>query len=222
MSTASFSGLLIISVIAVMAPVLAASVKALKLPSAVVEIVAGIIVGPSVLAWVKIDQPINVVALLGLAFLLFLGRAGDRPAGGDPRQLRAPLIRAADRRGAVAAGLLQATSLPVIVTAAPIGLAIHAIAPVTASALVAAGLLSVLAFPLTALSVIRASRIGPAAPHATSPDRGDHGPPPAFDGRPVQKEGAPGGGCAPPLPVPGVHRLPRTGNRLQQLSLTLC
>ena len=91
MSTASFSGLLIISVIAVMAPVLAASVKALKLPSAVVEIVAGIIVGPSVLAWVKIDQPINVVALLGLAFLLFLGQAGGRPAGGDPRQLRAPL-----------------------------------------------------------------------------------------------------------------------------------
>ena len=65
MSTASFSGLLIISVIAVMAPVLAARVKALKLPSAVVEIVAGIIVGPSVLAWVKIDQPITVVALLG-------------------------------------------------------------------------------------------------------------------------------------------------------------
>jgi Kef-type K+ transport system membrane component KefB len=54
--------------------------------------------------------------------------------------------RAAGRRGAVAAGLLQATSLPVIVTAASIGLAIHAIAPVTASALVAAGLLSVLIF----------------------------------------------------------------------------
>lgn len=45
MSTASFDGLLIISVIALMSPVLAASVKALVLPSAVVEIVAG----PSVL-----------------------------------------------------------------------------------------------------------------------------------------------------------------------------
>jgi hypothetical protein len=33
MSTASFNGLLIISVIAVMAPVLAASVKRVKLPS---------------------------------------------------------------------------------------------------------------------------------------------------------------------------------------------
>ena len=71
MSTASFNGLLIISVIAVMAPVLAASAKRLKLPGVVVEITAGVIVGPSVLAWVKIDQPVNVVAL-GLAFLLFL------------------------------------------------------------------------------------------------------------------------------------------------------
>jgi predicted Kef-type K+ transport protein len=72
MSTASFNGLLIISVIAVMAPILAASVRRVKLPSAVVEIVAGIIIGPSVLAWVKVDQPVAVVALLGLAFLLFL------------------------------------------------------------------------------------------------------------------------------------------------------
>jgi Kef-type K+ transport system membrane component KefB len=68
----SFSGLLTISVIAVAAPIFAASVRRVKLPSAVVEIVAGITVGPSVLAWVKIDQPVNVVALLGLAFLLFL------------------------------------------------------------------------------------------------------------------------------------------------------
>jgi Kef-type K+ transport system membrane component KefB len=50
MSTARFNGLLIISVIVVAAPILAASVKALKLPSAIVEITAGIIVGPSVLA----------------------------------------------------------------------------------------------------------------------------------------------------------------------------
>ncbi len=72
MSTASFNGLLIISVIAVMAPVVAASAKRVKLPGVVVEITAGGIVGPSVLAWVKIDQPVSVVALPGLAFLLFL------------------------------------------------------------------------------------------------------------------------------------------------------
>ncbi len=404
MSTPSFTGLLIISVIAVIAPILSASVKRLKLPSAVVEIVAGIIVGPSVLAWVKIDQPITVVALLGLAFLLFLAGLEIDLRASAPRQLRAPVsgyaaslllasvasvafhavgwvrnpfflaitlastslglvvpiltdagqsrtlfgqltiagatagefgaitllslffsatkggtasnviafgifavvvaavavtlgragrslpldafltrlqdttaeirvriavalligfvalaakiglqiilgaflagvilnlvdrdtashpvfrskldavgygflipvffvssgvefdlsaltrspsalariplfllsllivrgvpavlyARAVGSRGAVAAGFLQATSLPVIVTAASIGLAIHAIAPVTASALVAAGLLSVLVFPLTALSVIRARQIEPAAPYPPPPDR---------------------------------------------------
>jgi len=63
MSTASFNGLLIISVIAVMAPVLAASLRRVKLPSVVVEIAAGVIVGPSVLGWVKIDQPVNALAV---------------------------------------------------------------------------------------------------------------------------------------------------------------
>jgi sodium/hydrogen exchanger family protein len=91
MSTASFNGLLIISVIAVVAPVLAASVKALKLPGAVVEIVAGIIVGPSLLDWVKVDQPVTVVALLGLAFLLFLAGLEIGLRAVTPGQLRAPL-----------------------------------------------------------------------------------------------------------------------------------
>ena len=49
MSTMSFNGLLIISAIAVAAPILAASVRRVKLPSVVVEIAAGIVVGPSVL-----------------------------------------------------------------------------------------------------------------------------------------------------------------------------
>ncbi len=49
MSAMSFDGLLIISVIAVAAPVLATSVRRVKLPSVVVEIAAGIVVGPSVL-----------------------------------------------------------------------------------------------------------------------------------------------------------------------------
>jgi hypothetical protein len=91
MSTVSLSGLLIISLIAVAAPILAASVKRVKPPSAVVEIVAGIVVGPSVLAWVKIDQPVNVVALLGLAFLLFLAGLGIDLRATTPSQFRAPL-----------------------------------------------------------------------------------------------------------------------------------
>jgi Kef-type K+ transport system membrane component KefB len=62
---------------------------------------------------------------------------------------------AVGRRKAVAAGLLQATSLPFIVTATQIGLLLGEITPVTAAALVTAGLLSVVAFPPVALGLLR-------------------------------------------------------------------
>jgi Kef-type K+ transport system membrane component KefB len=44
----------------------------LRLPSVVLEIIAGIVIGPSVLGLVEVDQSIEVVALIGLAFVLFL------------------------------------------------------------------------------------------------------------------------------------------------------
>jgi Kef-type K+ transport system membrane component KefB len=44
-----------------------------RLPAVVAEIVAGIIVGPSVLGWVHPDQPIRILSVIGLALLLFLG-----------------------------------------------------------------------------------------------------------------------------------------------------
>src|SRR3954471_11873581 len=43
-----------------------------RLPSVVVEIVAGIVVGPSLLGIVEVDQTIEVLALIGLGFVLFL------------------------------------------------------------------------------------------------------------------------------------------------------
>jgi Kef-type K+ transport system membrane component KefB len=66
-------------------------------------------------------------------------------------------VRALGRRSAIAAGLLQATSLPFIVTATQIGVQLGRISPVTAAALVFAGLLSVLIFPVTALTLLRRS-----------------------------------------------------------------
>jgi hypothetical protein len=63
--------------------------------------------------------------------------------------------RTVGTRGALAAGLLQATSLPFIVTAAEIGLLLHLITPVNAAALVSAGLLSVIVFPPVALSLLK-------------------------------------------------------------------
>ncbi len=56
-----------------------------------------------------------------------------------------------------ASGLLQATSLRLIVTAAPIGVAGGLMTPVTAAALVCAGLLSVLIFPVLALGLLRSA-----------------------------------------------------------------
>jgi Kef-type K+ transport system membrane component KefB len=64
-------------------------------------------------------------------------------------------VRVTGRRSAAAAGLLQATSLPFIVTATQIGLILGTITPVTAAALVTAGLLSVVIFPPVALSLLR-------------------------------------------------------------------
>jgi len=54
------------------APLLLGVFPRVAVPAAVLEIVAGIVLGPSVLGWVRVDQPIAVLALIGLAFLLFL------------------------------------------------------------------------------------------------------------------------------------------------------
>src|SRR3954454_2174330 len=67
----SFIGLLIVA-IAFGAPFVLALFPRVRLPSVVAEIAAGIVVGPSVLGWVHVDQTIQVIATLGLAFLLFL------------------------------------------------------------------------------------------------------------------------------------------------------
>jgi Kef-type K+ transport system membrane component KefB len=72
MPDVSFTGLLIVVVIAAAAPLLLGLAPKLRVPSVVLEIVAGIVVGPSGLKWVKIDLPIQILSLIGLAFLLFL------------------------------------------------------------------------------------------------------------------------------------------------------
>jgi Kef-type K+ transport system membrane component KefB len=68
----SFSNLLIVMAVAFAAPLLLGIFPRLLLPSVVLEIVAGIVVGPSVLGWVEVDEAVEVVAVLGLAFVLFL------------------------------------------------------------------------------------------------------------------------------------------------------
>ena len=68
----AFDNLLIVVAVAFAAPLLLGFFPSVKLPSVVLEIIAGIVIGPSVLGIVHVDEAISVIALLGLAFLLFL------------------------------------------------------------------------------------------------------------------------------------------------------
>jgi Kef-type K+ transport system membrane component KefB len=72
MTDPGFSGLLIVGAVGFGAPFLLGLFPRVRLPSVVFEIVAGIVIGPSVLGWVEIDDTISVLALMGLAILLFL------------------------------------------------------------------------------------------------------------------------------------------------------
>jgi Kef-type K+ transport system membrane component KefB len=77
-------------------------------------------------------------------------------------------VRANGPRPTVALGLLQATSLPFIVAATQIGVVLGKLTSVTAAALVCAGLLSVMIFPLLALGLLRRHEPAPAPAPATS------------------------------------------------------
>ena len=68
----SFLGLVIVAAIAFVVPLGLGFAPSLRVPSVVLEIVAGILIGPAVLGLVEVDLPLRVMALLGLAFLLFL------------------------------------------------------------------------------------------------------------------------------------------------------
>jgi Kef-type K+ transport system membrane component KefB len=87
MAQPGFGGLLVVVSVAFLAPFLLGLFPRLRLPSVVFEIVAGIVIGPSVFGWVEVDQTIEVLALIGLAYLLFL--AGLEI---DFTQLRARLL----------------------------------------------------------------------------------------------------------------------------------
>jgi Kef-type K+ transport system membrane component KefB len=88
MPDVSFVNLLVVVAVAVAAPLVVGYLPQLRLPAVVLEIVGGIIIGPSVLGWVHVDLPVAILALFGLAFLLFL--AGLEI---DVHRLRGRLLR---------------------------------------------------------------------------------------------------------------------------------
>jgi Kef-type K+ transport system membrane component KefB len=96
----SFTNLLIVAAVAAGVPLALGWVPGLRIPGVVLEIVAGVVLGPSVLGWVEVDLPVQVLALFGLAFLLLL--AGLEI---DLRGLRGRLLGLAGLGYAVSLGL---------------------------------------------------------------------------------------------------------------------
>ena len=98
----SFDGVLVIALVAVAVPLLLGLVPRLPVPGAVLEVLAGIVIGPTALGWVHVDAPVQVLSDLGLGMLLFLAGL-EIDVGG----LRGPLGRLAGRAfgGSVLLGL---------------------------------------------------------------------------------------------------------------------
>jgi Kef-type K+ transport system membrane component KefB len=99
----NFTGLWIVCLAALAAPLAARGASRLRVPAVVLEVILGIVIGPSVLGWVHADQAITVVSDLGLAMLLFL--AGREI---DYSRLRGPTVELAAIGMAVSLGLAAA------------------------------------------------------------------------------------------------------------------
>src|SRR5919205_4147216 len=108
----SFGSVAVVAAVALVAP-LAVSVSNLRLPAIVLEILLGIAIGPQGLGWARFDEPVQVLSLIGLAFLLLL--AGLEI---DFERLRGRLLRltlvayvASFVLGLAAGGILRAGDL---------------------------------------------------------------------------------------------------------------
>jgi len=90
MDAVSFDNLAAVAAVAFVAPLLLGLAPALRVPSVLLEIGAGVVLGPSVLGWVEADAAVNVLSLIGVGFLLLL--AGLEI---EVDRLRGPVLRLA-------------------------------------------------------------------------------------------------------------------------------
>ncbi len=67
----TLSSAAVVAAVALIVP-LALKVAHIRVPSIVVEIIAGVVIGPQLLDWAEVDEPVRVLSTLGLAFLLML------------------------------------------------------------------------------------------------------------------------------------------------------
>src|SRR5215471_14190710 len=106
----NFDNLVAVLAVAAAVPLVLAAVPRVPVPGPVLEIVAGIVLGPAVLGLVQPDQAVRLLSTIGLAFLLFL--AGLEI---DVRHFRGPRAR----RAGLALGLSALLALI-------IGIVLHA------------------------------------------------------------------------------------------------
>jgi Kef-type K+ transport system membrane component KefB len=98
----SFTSVALVAAVAVVAP-LGIGLTRLRLPAIVLEILLGIAIGPQGLGWARNDEPVQVLSLIGLAFLLLL--AGLEI---DFNRLRGRLLRLTGAGFAISFGLALA------------------------------------------------------------------------------------------------------------------
>jgi Kef-type K+ transport system membrane component KefB len=120
----SLDALFVVCLLGAVAPLVLGFLPRLRLPSAVLEISAGVLIGPSVLGWVQPDEPVLVAGLLGLAVLLFLAGLEIDPGRAHRREVE------------LAVGGYALT----LILAAPIALGLAALGWVQTPALVALAL----------------------------------------------------------------------------------
>src|ERR671935_65921 len=77
----SFTSLAIVAATGFIAPLAIGLVPRLRLPSVVLEIVLGIVIGPSVLGWAKADEAVEIMALIGLSFQLVIAGSSIAEVG---------------------------------------------------------------------------------------------------------------------------------------------
>src|SRR3712207_1644693 len=137
MADFSLTGVLVVAAIAFTVPLVLGLAPTLHLPSVVPEIVAGIVIGPAILGLVEVDLPLQVLSLLGLAFLLFLAGLEidlDRLRGAQLRSAAAGFVISLAVAlgiglGFYATGLIQAPLLvAIILSSTSLGIVIPVLA----------------------------------------------------------------------------------------------
>ena len=72
MHSSTLTTLVLISVVAVIVPILVDIPKRVRVPAVVIELLFGILIGPAALSWASRGEIVDVLAEFGLAYLIFL------------------------------------------------------------------------------------------------------------------------------------------------------